>query len=751
MRALAAGLQLREYCLEHRIGRGGEGDVWMALDLDGKAVALKARPHTDDQDAQRFRSEFTRLRTLQLPNVVRVLDVGADQGYLFFTMEVAHGVPFHAFSEASHSKKEQITRVCAAAAQVARALASIHRLGLAHRDIKPANIHVREDLVSREVHAIVLDFGTHHFGATQDESAPLFGSVPYMAPEQRLGMPHDHHVDLYSLGTVLHEALTGTKAQHYSPGQRRASLVGLGPHIPLHLADLIDRLLDLDPSDRPSAEEAEAVLHGIAMNLHTTPCAWPKPVVAGGAINPLMEGNRMVVGSLGDGVGRHIANARWHWYRKGYLSVMGRCEPSRPYAPFQAILAQLFHQRGTADRVVLAGPELAVLHGIWPEIPLPCEQPMTHAPPPTQAADALAAVFNRCSPIALIVHHVHKADPGTAKTLPLLMDKLDLRNRLWSSSTKEHPDIEWVRPPKWTRKMHEAAWAELVGADAPIPDPTPNGRDFLKLAWTELGSRKEATPIPQPIPESLCRLSILRSPFPHSVAVQIAPDLDLWIDCGYLEIVAPATADASARLRFVSEATRTLAEAELTMTLQAHTLAAIAWGRFPEDDEAVRARTLHLLLAGTVQSSDLTSAIQLEVTRERPGQVRRWMDLLRLHVGEATMQASDRAYEYHYAQCYTQLHIAPATITLDDVRELAAEADTVLRRGLAAHFKLAHAIRTGESEWVISEGRRWATSLSVSHPVLAARMLREIALADLGTKDNEQPPSSRRCRSILVG
>ncbi|MGB0641038.1 MAG: hypothetical protein ACPGTU_16995, partial [Myxococcota bacterium] len=362
---------------------------------------------------------------------------------------------------------------------------------------------------------------------------------------------------------------------------------------------------------------------------------------------------------------------------------------------------------------------------------------MTHAPPPAQAADALAAVFNRCSPIALIVHHAEKADPGTAQVLPLLMTKLSPENRLWSSSTKEHSDIKWVRPPQWTQEMQEAAWVELVGADIPNPAPATNGRDFLQLAWSEIGRRQGFPAIPKPFPESLCRLSILRSPFPQSVAVQIAPDLDLWINGGDLEVVSPATEDASARLRFASEATRTLAEAELTMTLQAHTLAAIAWGRFPEDDEAVRARTLHLLLAGTVQPADLSAAIQLEVTRERPRQVRRWMDLLRLHVGEASMQASDRAFEYHYAQCYTQLHIAPATITLGDVRELAAEADTVPRRGLAAHFKLAHAIRTGEADWVISEGRRWAASLSVSHPVLAARMLREIALADLGTKNNQ--------------
>ena len=105
MRPLESGMQLREYRLEHRIGRGGEGDVWFALHLRGQPVAIKARPHTDDKDAQRFRAEFARLRTLRIPGVVRVVDVGADQGYLFFAMEVAEGVPFDQYVASIQSKK----------------------------------------------------------------------------------------------------------------------------------------------------------------------------------------------------------------------------------------------------------------------------------------------------------------------------------------------------------------------------------------------------------------------------------------------------------------------------------------------------------------------------------------------------------------------------------------------------------------------------------------------------------------------
>ena len=119
MRPLAAGLQLRAYQLLHRIGRGGEGDVWLANNMKGQQVALKARPHTDDRDSLRFRSEFSRLRTLRIPGVVQVLDTGADQGYLFFTMEVAEGVPFDRFVASIKDQDERVRRVCEAGGESA--------------------------------------------------------------------------------------------------------------------------------------------------------------------------------------------------------------------------------------------------------------------------------------------------------------------------------------------------------------------------------------------------------------------------------------------------------------------------------------------------------------------------------------------------------------------------------------------------------------------------------------------------------
>ena len=177
----------------------------------------------------------------------------------------------------------------------------------------------------------------------------------------------------------------------------------------------------------------------------------------------------------------------------------------------------------------------------------------------------------------------------------------------------------------------------------------------------------------------------------------MAPDLNTWIENGQLLIETKATDNASALIRFASEANRILARAELQNKAEAHELAAVAWGRFPEADAAVIARVRHLLLAGKATPEDLMTVVQLEVINEHPLQVRRWLDLLRLHVGEKEFEKIMGVFEAQYAQLYAQLHMAPNTIDRHDIRQLAVDADDPRRRGLVAHFKLAHAIRMGDA------------------------------------------------------
>jgi hypothetical protein len=495
--------------------------------------------------------------------------------------------------------------------------------------------------------------------------------------------------------------------------------------------------LDLDPADRPTAEEAEAVLRAISLQLPLPPPSWPKPVFDDGQVASLLKGNAQIVGGLGAGVGRLIASARTAWYKKGYPSVMGRCDPSHSYGPWVSILSQLFHQRSATERAQLAGDELPVLHGIWPEIPVPCDAPLTRVPDAPTAALALANVLNRAAPLVMVVHDIHQADPGTISSLGAILDRLDPTSRVWTTGLTPFEGLKKAKLPIWNEAAFKASWGELL-TDRVAPPPFPaTGKKFLHIAWETLTAERMLTPIPNPMPPSLQRLSVLTQPFPRAVAVQMAPDLDRWVDSGQIEVVTVAGDGDSARLRFASLATQMLAKSDLLDLRAAHKFAAGAWARFPIVEEGVRERTLHLLKAGVAQPADLAAVVQLEVTRERPFHIRRWMDLLLLHLDVPDLDEKINTFEFRYAGLFARLHIAPQTITVDDVRELAVQADSAYRRGLYAHFKLAHSIRTSDGEAVVEEAAKWARSLSQSHPVLAARMFREIALAHLGTQRNE--------------
>ena len=241
MQPLTAGQRIGRYRIVRRLGVGSYGEVWLATRSGHPPRAMKTSPLRDPADARLFGLEFEKLRPLQLPHVVRVYETGIDDGYIWFTMDVAEGLPMHTWVQGGADLRERVERLCLAGAQVARGLAAIHRVGLAHRDLKPANIHVNE-----EGRVTILDFGTARFGATRESSSAMMGTIPYMAPEQRVGLPHDLRVDAYALGATLHEALSGIPAGRWRPGRPRPPLARLGSAVPLALSWIVDQLLLLD-------------------------------------------------------------------------------------------------------------------------------------------------------------------------------------------------------------------------------------------------------------------------------------------------------------------------------------------------------------------------------------------------------------------------------------------------------------------------------------------------------------------------
>lgn len=205
--------ELDGFVIEEVAGRGGMGVVYRARQKrPERIVALKviaAGLADDPQFAARFRREATITAQIEHPNVIPVHAVGEAQGVLYIAMRFVVGTDLHRLL--AHEQRLDPRRAANIADQVAQALDAAHVHGLVHRDVKPANILI-STAGSRE-HVYLSDFGiSRHIEGTQTltDSGAFVGTVDYVSPEQVRGDRVDARSDVYSLGCVLFEALTGT-------------------------------------------------------------------------------------------------------------------------------------------------------------------------------------------------------------------------------------------------------------------------------------------------------------------------------------------------------------------------------------------------------------------------------------------------------------------------------------------------------------------------------------------------------------
>jgi beta-lactam-binding protein with PASTA domain/predicted Ser/Thr protein kinase len=259
------------YRIQRKLGAGGMADVYLAEDQElGRRVAIKilnGRHANDDQFIERFRREAKNAAALNHPSIVSIYDRGEAEDTYYIAMEFLDG----------RTLKELIVSRGAApinvaieyARQILSALRFAHRHGIVHRDIKPHNV-----LVDAEGRVKVTDFGIARAGTSQmTETGSIVGTAQYLSPEQARGGEVDPRSDLYSLGVVLYELLTGKTPfdgdtpveiamKHLSTTPKPPSK--LRPEIPPELDKVVLRALAKNPDERyQSADEMEADLERV--------------------------------------------------------------------------------------------------------------------------------------------------------------------------------------------------------------------------------------------------------------------------------------------------------------------------------------------------------------------------------------------------------------------------------------------------------------------------------------------------------
>ncbi len=274
-----AGDTFAGYLIEGELARGGMGVVFRARDIElDRVVALKLiRPDVSEDDAyrQRFRAESRTAARIEHPNVVSIYEARERDGILYLVMQFIDGHDLR--SEIVQAGRLSPQRAVGLLEDAAAGLDAVHAAGLVHRDVKPANVLITE--IGGKPRALVTDFGVARAAAattSMTETGQFVGTLDYVAPEQLQGLPVDARTDVYALGCLLYETVTGAvpfpetegaaKMFGHVHGKVPAVDPSLGPSAG-QLTPVVQRALAKRPEDRfPSAGDlgraARAALEG---------------------------------------------------------------------------------------------------------------------------------------------------------------------------------------------------------------------------------------------------------------------------------------------------------------------------------------------------------------------------------------------------------------------------------------------------------------------------------------------------------
>jgi eukaryotic-like serine/threonine-protein kinase len=332
------GKSLRSYRIEAKIGAGGMGVVYKAVDSRlGRTVAIKilsAKDLSGDRE-RRFIQEAKAASSLNHPNIITIYDVDTQEidgkPVQYIAMEYVAG---DTLDHLIGRKGIRVREVVKYAVQIADALAAAHAAGIVHRDLKPANI-----IVTPQGQVRILDFGLaklggplgadafaetlHGEGSPLTEVGTILGTVAYMSPEQADGKDVDSRSDVFSFGSVLYEMATGQRA--FAGGSKLSSLSAVlykdpqpasqtAAEIPPELDRIIARCLKKDPERRwQSMADVKVALEELRDEIETSNLAMPRPVLSprGTPRTKLWTGFGILAGVL---LGLALRVTYEHWY-----------------------------------------------------------------------------------------------------------------------------------------------------------------------------------------------------------------------------------------------------------------------------------------------------------------------------------------------------------------------------------------------------------------------------------------------------
>jgi eukaryotic-like serine/threonine-protein kinase len=300
---LSSGTKLGPYEIQSPLGAGGMGEVYRARDtrLD-RTVAIKIMPanfSADSERLHRFEQEARATAALNHPNILAIYDIGTENGSPYIVSELLEG---ETLREAMRDRILPLRKAIEYGCQIARGLAAAHEKGIVHRDLKPENV-----FISKDGHVKILDFGLAKLvapaGAPEVTNAPtidhqttpgvVLGTVGYMSPEQVRGLASDQRSDIFALGAILYESLSGKRAfQGKTSADTMSAILKEEPPelsttnraVPPAIDRIVHHCLEKNPEER--FQSARDVAFGLEALSSATSITAAEPVAGAGRAAP---------------------------------------------------------------------------------------------------------------------------------------------------------------------------------------------------------------------------------------------------------------------------------------------------------------------------------------------------------------------------------------------------------------------------------------------------------------------------------